>query len=300
MQVEMLPFLSLSAAHAVKAIAAFKLVSVASVAIAKPPRRLRSLVTRSLERLGVRDVLERFYWRLSPVWTKDAELVQPAEYGPALERIIAARKAGVGDAPFGDYLEFGVYNGRSMAVAYHSFRAANVSGARLMGFDSFEGMPYGEGRDDAGVFKGGQLYFDENNARDVMRRHGVDLAQVTLVKGWYDDTLTEKTRNDLGLKRLGIAMIDCVIYDSTCTVLRFIEPLIVDESILIFDDWACHDMHLKNQGQKRALYEWLGRHPDLSAVEIDAFQPHARVFRVERRGQCAAYLQDRLSPDRAG
>ena len=242
--------------------------------------KIKSVAGRTLEMLGLRDAVERFWWRVSPGWTAKVDLVQAAHYGPALDRVIAAQLERRGGAPFGDYLEFGVYNGRSMSVAFRAFGAAQVSATRLIGFDSFQGMPHGS--DDAGVFRGGELYFSEKSARAEMLRDGVDLERITLVKGWYDDTLNEATRRRLGLQRLGIAMIDCVAYKSTCAVLRFIEPLIVEEAILIFDDWTCHDMHLNNQGEKRAFDEWLRVHTDLLATEIGSFEPHARLFRVER------------------
>jgi O-methyltransferase len=44
-------------------------------------------------------------------------------------------------APIGSYLEFGVSRGSSMACAYHSLCAAGLDETRLIGFDSFEGLP---------------------------------------------------------------------------------------------------------------------------------------------------------------
>jgi O-methyltransferase len=259
-----------------------ELKDVALAIAALPAKALRNSASRAFETLGLRDPAERLWWRLHSHWAPPVDLVHAAHFGPVLERIIAEQLARGAGAAAGDYLEFGVYNGRSMSIAYHAFTGAGLREARLVGFDSFDGMP-GADYDDAGVFRRGQLYHDEKRTRAELRRNGVDLNRITLVKGWYDDTLNEATRRQLGLARLGIAMIDCVVYDSTCTVLRFIEPLIVDEAILIFDDWTCHDMHLKNQGQKRACEEWLGAHRDLVATEVASFEPHARVFRVERR-----------------
>jgi hypothetical protein len=208
--------------------------------------------------------------------------VRPDEFRPVLERqiarLLAERPAGL----FGDYLEFGVYNGSSMSVAYAAIEAAGLTGSRLIGFDSFEGMPHGDQQDDAGVFNGGQLYFDEASARANMRRNGVDLGRVTLVKGWYDDTLNDATVARLGLKRTSLVMIDCVIYPSTVAVLRFIEPLIGDSAVLIFDDWARRDTHLKGQGQKRAFDEFLAARSWLEAVDLGEFPPHAKLFELRR------------------
>ena len=41
----------------------------------------------------------------------------------------------------GDYLEFGVSRGTSMACTYSTLRHAGLNHMRLIGFDSFEGLP---------------------------------------------------------------------------------------------------------------------------------------------------------------
>ena len=41
----------------------------------------------------------------------------------------------------GDYLEFGVYNGSSLACAFRAFNEVGAPKVRLFGFDSFQGLP---------------------------------------------------------------------------------------------------------------------------------------------------------------
>jgi O-methyltransferase len=245
-------------------------------------RNARAMVATMLEPLGLRESAERFYWRLSPRWNMDTELVRPSDLRPVLGRVIAAQRWRRPDQAFGDYLEFGVYNGRSLGCTFHALEEAGLRDSRLIGFDSFEGMPGGAGCDEAAVLKGGSLYFDEASARANLRRDGVDLSRVVLVKGWFEDTLTDATIAGLGLETVGLVMIDCVIYSSTATVLRFIEPLIRDETVVIFDDWTRRNGHLAGNGQKRALDELLAAHEDLRAEEIDSYAPHAKVFRLSR------------------
>lgn len=245
--------------------------------------KAKAILGEALGLVGLRQPIDRLYWRLSPLWKKNEELVRPAEFRPALDRHIAALLASRSAEEFGDYLEFGVYNGMSMSIAYAAIQAAGLTHTRLIGFDSFEGMPHGDDQDDAGVFTGGQLYFDEASARANMRRNGVDLDRVTLIKGWFDDTLNDATIDRLGLERTSLVMIDCVIYPSTVAVLRFIEPLIGDSAVLIFDDWARRDTHLNNQGQKRAFDEFLECHPGFAARDLGAFPPHAQLFELRRR-----------------
>lgn len=244
--------------------------------------KAKAMIGGALDWVGLRQPANRLYWRLSPLWKRREELVRPAEFRPVLDRHIATLLRDRTPEEFGDYLEFGVYNGVSMSVAHAAIDAAGLRQTRLIGFDSFEGMPHGDSQDDAGVFTGGQLYFDEASARANMRRLGVDLDRVTLVKGWYDDTLNDATVAGLGLKRTSLVMIDCVIYPSTAAVLRFIEPLLGSSAVLIFDDWARRDTHLKNQGQKRAFDEFLAAHPEFTAVDLGEFPPHAKLFELRR------------------
>lgn len=242
----------------------------------------KAMVASMLEPLGLRETAERLYWRLSPRWNGAGELVDREALRPVLDRVAAAHRERRPGRPFGDYLEFGVYNGRSLGCAFHALEAAGFHDSRLIGFDSFEGMPYGDGADEAAVLKGGSLYFDEARTRANLDRDGVDLSRVVLVKGWFDDTLTATTAGELGLEEVGLVMVDCVIYSSTAAVLRFIEPLIRDETVVVFDDWMRRNGHLENQGQKRAFYELLTAHRDLRAEPVDSYAPHAKVFRVSR------------------
>ena len=240
------------------------------------------MLGEALDVVGLREAANRLYWRLSPRWKAKEQLVRPAEFRPVLDRHIADLLTDRQPEAFGDYLEFGVYNGMSMSVAYAAIEAAGLAQTRLIGFNSFEGMPHGDKQDEAGVFTGGQLYFDEAATRANLQRYGVDLDRVTLVKGWYDDTLNDATIARLKLKRTSLVMIDCVIYPSTAAVLRFIEPLIGDRAVLVFDDWARRDTHMKNQGQKRAFDEFLAAHPGFTAVDLGEFPPHAKLFELRR------------------
>jgi hypothetical protein len=226
---------------------------------------------------ALRRAAERLYWRVSSLWQGGVQLVPPDLYGEQLKRVIALLREHVPAERFGDYLEFGVYNGCSMGIAYHALQAAGLSRARLIGFDSFRGMP--ESSDpEAETFKRGLLYYGERHARASLRRAGVDMSRVVLVKGWYEETLTAQTAQRLGLGEVHLAMIDCVIYSSTATVLEFLMPRLGDPAVLVFDDWTAHEMHLKRQGQQRALAEFLAAHPHYRAEEIGGYAPHARIF----------------------
>lgn len=178
----------------------------------------------------------------------------------------------------GDYLEFGVYTGNSLIRAYelikyeyearftdpeglHSpeYRTA-VRGLwdkmRFFAFDSFQGLPFPKGLDtqtrdfEEGKFRTCLDAFWQN-----IRLHSVDAGKVVPVVGWFEDTCNAETIAKHGMKGASIIHIDCDYYESTKVVLEFIEPLLLDGTVLIFDDWYCFRGN-PGLGEQRAFREW--------------------------------------------
>lgn len=118
--------------------------------------------------------------------------------------------------------------------------------------------------------------------RRYLARRGLAPDRYRLVKGWFNDTLTEDTRRALGLAKVSIAMIDCDIYSASRCALAFVAPLIVDDAVIFFDDWGWREQ-AGEIGQKEAFAEMLAQDPSLSAAPLPAYFEHARVFRVSRR-----------------
>jgi hypothetical protein len=182
------------------------------------------------------------------------------------------------------YLEFGVYVGSSMASMYHATRRVGADALRLVGFDSFEGMP---ASDEAGTFadwEAGQLYSDIRMTRANLQRQGVPLSRVTLVPGWFEDSLTPATRDGLGVERAVVIMMDCVLESSTRTALEFCTPLIRDRAVIFFDDWGAAKLADKGMGEASAFAAWLADHPEMAAREALelAYERAARPFIVTR------------------
>jgi len=133
------------------------------------------------------------------------------------------------------YLEFGVYEGLSLR-----WWAGHLTGpaARLVGFDSFEGLPedwrpgHGQGR------------FRTNGPPQI------DDPRVSFVVGWFDDTLPayEPPEHD----QL-VVNIDCDLYSSTRTVLTWLEPRLRPGTLIYFDEFPDRD------NEMRAFLESLAR-----------------------------------------
>lgn len=133
------------------------------------------------------------------------------------------------------YLEFGVYAGRSLRWWVSHLSAPE---ARFVGFDSFEGLP-GDWR--AGIDRG---HFATGRPPDIADQ------RVSFVVGWFDETLSgyQIPEHD----QL-IVNIDCDIYSSASTVLRWVEPHLRAGDLIYFDELPDRDHEM------RALREFLDR-----------------------------------------
>ncbi len=187
-----------------------------------------------------------------------------------------------GTTEIGDYLEFGVFAGTSMRCMYQVMEELGVSSSRLFGFDSFEGMPAIAKHEDEGTWEPGQFKLDVELTRAILKKRGVDMDRVELTKGWFSDTLNPEFLARRNITRASVVMVDCDLYSSTVDVLRFVEPLIVDEAVFFFDDWNSNDLAAKNQGEKKAFDEFLAAHPDLSIEPFGTYAEHAECFVVRR------------------
>jgi len=185
---------------------------------------------------------------------------------------------------FGDYLEFGVSRGTSLACMFKALDQNGLSGSRLHGFDSFEGMPEeasGQG------WQPGSFRSSQRTTEAYLKNNRVDMGRVTLTKGWFKDSLTQKRSTNLGLSKASILMLDCDIYSATAEALAFAGRFIQDEAVLIFDDWG-HRSDVGKIGQREAYQEFLAANPTLAEAErLPGYTPYSRVFFVKRQQQPA-------------
>jgi hypothetical protein len=188
--------------------------------------------------------------------------------------------------PGGDYLEFGLHRGGGLTAAYHLARKNKLPDMRFIGFDSFDGMPESTNLDRFPVqqFHRGELRCDRRTVERNLRGGGVDMSRVRLVEGWFADSLTTTTRQELGLERAAVVKVDCDLYESTVPVLEFVLPLLRDGTVLIVDDWFLFRAH-PDLGQRRAVTEWLDRCPDIEVTPFMKTSWHEASFIVHVRDE---------------
>jgi hypothetical protein len=194
-----------------------------------------------------------------------------------------ARAQHAGTLAQGDYYEFGIFKGYAFWYAQQRANQYEATTMRFFGFDSFAGLPEVGGpdktaRDD---FYKGQYACSYDAVRASLDRAGVDWDRTTLVRGFFNDSLTPGLCRKHRMRPIAIALIDCDLYASTVDVLRFIAPLVQDRSILIFDDWNCFDGD-DARGQRKAFAEFLGRRTDLRAEPLFAYGSWGQAFCIRR------------------
>ena len=97
----------------------------------------------------------------------------------------------------GDYLECGVCHGTSINCMYPVVKHLQRNHVRLIGFDSFEGMPEISKVDDGALWYPGQFRSELEDTRSSLTKKGIDWKQTFLIKGWFSDTLTEDIKRQV-------------------------------------------------------------------------------------------------------
>ena len=187
-----------------------------------------------------------------------------------------------GKEGIGDYFEFGVFNGATLASVYQVFQEAGLTKPRFFGFDSFEGLPAEADREGKGIWMAGQCSCPIEVAEAFLNEHRVDWHRVVLTKGWFKDTLTPALVERRQIEKASLVMVDSDLYSSAVECLRFVEPLIRDEAIIMFDDWFAFQAADKNLGEKKAFDEFMARHPEFKATELGSYDENSMIFRVVR------------------
>ena len=124
----------------------------------------------------------------------------------------------------GDFLEFGLFRGDGLLRAhqyiasvihhYGEERAGHLRDMRLVGFDSFEGMPSPSEEDAAPFMPEGHYACSREDVEARLKKGGLDMRRVELVEGFYEQSLSMETKQALGLRRASIIHIDCDFYES--------------------------------------------------------------------------------------
>lgn len=180
----------------------------------------------------------------------------------------------------GDYLEFGLWQGRTFRYARQMKRLRQLHSMKMWGFDSFQGLPQVD--DCAGnIWREGDFACTETDLKRILRAAGFAPYEYELVPGWYEHSLNDSVHDRLRGRSAAIVYIDCDLYESTIQVLRFLERYLVNGTIVCFDDYYCYRA-APDQGEQRALSQFLSCNQHLEFIPYFDYSPVGKSFIVRR------------------
>jgi len=159
---------------------------------------------------------------------------------------------------YGCFVECGVGAGAQLMAMALANRNKDI-----IGFDSFEGIPLSGPHDDQqpGI---GKPEHDVNlpiserlvssnvtshsieNIKQNFVQAGIGMANVKLIRGWFQNTLPKFKNTPIALLRL-----DGDLYESTLCCLEHLYPMVTVGGIVIIDDYAL-------PGCRKAVYDYFG------------------------------------------
>jgi hypothetical protein len=181
----------------------------------------------------------------------------------------------------GDYAEFGCHQATTFALAHQEIRR-HRHGARMFAFDSFQGLPAATERvDDHPAWVAGQMATSLGQFHAACAAAGIPRSRYEVVPGFYEDTLPGFPA-DRPPTEIALAYVDCDLYTSTRSVLRFLRPRLKNGMIIAFDDYYCWSK-AGASGERTAMLECFADDPRWRLEPYMRFGWHGNSFVVEER-----------------
>ena len=173
----------------------------------------------------------------------------------------------------GSYFEFGIHRARTftMVMGLDQFYASsmNVTAGNLIqkpgggfmdkyfAFDSFQGWPADTNTPDMPQYKPGGAKTDFDEFLNLLTSYGQSTERVELVKGFYEDSLTENLANKLLNENVkaSLVTVDCNLYESHKSVFAWVDQFLKLGTVLYLDDWNTFLSNPK-RGPKLAFNEY--------------------------------------------
>jgi hypothetical protein len=153
----------------------------------------------------------------------------------------------------GDYVEFGCHGGLTFDLAYQESRRVGHP-CVLWGFDSFSGLPAQQtSEDEHPQWMPGTMHTSLDDFHSICKYNGIPLSAYRIVPGFYKETLADDSSSSLP-SDICLAYVDCDLYSSTVSVMRFLRTRIKHGMIIALDDYYCWSS-AQISGEKKALNE---------------------------------------------
>jgi len=181
----------------------------------------------------------------------------------------------------GCYLEFGVFTGSSFNYAMKVNKQLEKLGYKNMdcefvGFDSFKGFGEIKKKDEHPNYKDHVFSVNEKKVLKNIEKCAKG-QKMRIVKGFYQDTIKNKTAPDLKIDKARVVMIDCDLKEPARLALEFIKPAIQEGTIILFDDYAFFKGN-ESKGEHGAFNDFKKKYPEILFREIFDYGYGSKVF----------------------
>jgi hypothetical protein len=208
----------------------------------------------------------------------------PAYLEFSISKYLAIKKAMLltaHDDTRGSYLEFGVFTGSSFNYAMKVNKRIEKLGYKNMdcefiGFDSFKGFGHIKKDDEHPNYKDHVFAVNEEKVLKNIEKIAKN-QKYRIIKGFYEDTIKNKTAKDLKIDKARIVMIDCDLKEPTRLALEFIKPSIQEGTIILFDDYGFFKGS-KDKGECGAFNDFRKRYPEILFRKIFEYGYGSRAY----------------------
>ncbi len=206
----------------------------------------------------------------------------------SLAKYLAIKKAMLitaQDDTRGSYLEFGVFTGSTFNHAIKEHKKIKKLGYKNMdcefiGFDSFKGFGDIKKGDEHPHFV--DEIFSVNEEKVLKNIAKLARGQkYRIVKGFYENTIKNKTTKDLKIDKAKIIMIDCDLKEPTTLALTFVKPSLQEGTIILFDDYVFFKGS-KEKGECGAFEDFRKKNPEILFRRIFDYGYGSRAFIVHK------------------
>ena len=196
----------------------------------------------------------------------------------------------------GDYMEFGAYQGDSLAKMYqylsfqwrtfqehaaifdHPIDRSYWDKIRFLAFDSFAGLPPSSSPDTPIHFSKGGIYAASvDRFQSNILAMGVDPSKVITISGWFNQILRNELAQQHSIRAACVIFIDCDLYESATPVFTFITPIVHDGTVIIIDDFFRYRGH-PQRGVRRAFNEWRQGCPHIGLSKLGQCSANRLAF----------------------
>ena len=202
----------------------------------------------------------------------------------------------------GGYYEFGVYRGDAFRASHRVYgvfadwmrgqlsaeelwrrpTAAHYAGYRheFYAFDTFHGLPANQ--EDNHIFAEGNFSCSLEEFARLNRAVGIiEGERVRYLVGLFREVAKRQASVLAGLQPAAIVNLDCDLYQSARDALELVAPKLTQGSVLLVDDWSTFRAR-RDQGERRAIAEFLTRHPEWLFAPWFAYEYSGQSFIVHR------------------